>query len=56
MELADCRELPLLMSDDLQQRLSAADLQAAHKEALQCLQAGQSVLVHCAQVRKTKET
>ena len=42
--------LDLLMDDDLEQELSIADLRTVYQAVMKCLNAGQSVLVHCAQV------
>ena len=42
--------LEVLMNDDLEQELSIGDLLTVYQAVMKCLNAGQSVLVHCAQV------
>ena len=43
--------LEVLMNDDLEQELSIADLLTVYQAVIKSLNAGQSVLVHCAQVK-----
>ena len=50
---AECpglRVLELLMNDDLEQELSIEDLLTVYQAVMKSLNAGDSVLVHCAQV------
>ena len=45
----------VLMNDDLQQELCLQDLLTVYHKVIKCLDSGDSVLVHCAQVIKSKQ-